>query len=118
MEGGIIHESLDDLSLLDSLTILKEETIEAGDRTADQPAVWTLATFSAPDEQASEIADELAEVIKEGPWYVDFSTAEEKFVVFSGRIFRYPRGDESGRELAADFARSAGVPPSQIDWPE
>ena len=40
------------------------------------------------------------------------------FVVFSGRIFRYRRGDETERAKVADYARSVGVPEQQLDWAE
>lgn len=51
-------------------------------------------------------------------WYCDFRSDEETFVVFSGRIFQYRRGDRSGRFEAEAHARSVGVPETQIDWPD
>ena len=51
-------------------------------------------------------------------WYCDFRSATETYVVFSQRVFRYPRGDAPGREEAEAHARSVGVPESQLDWPE
>ena len=55
---------------------------------------------------------------REGGWYCDFRTEAETFVVFAGRTFRYPRGDEAGRGAAVNYARSVGVPEEQLDWPE
>jgi hypothetical protein len=40
------------------------------------------------------------------------------FVVFAGRIFRYPCGDASGRAEAAAYGRGVGVPEDQLDWPQ
>jgi hypothetical protein len=37
-------------------------------------------------------------------------------VVFAGKIFRFPRGDEAGRAEAAAYGRSVGVPDHQLDW--
>ena len=51
-------------------------------------------------------------------WYCDFRSPTETFVVFSERVFRYPRGDTVGRSEAEAHARSVGVPESQLDWPE
>jgi len=48
----------------------------------------------------------------------DFRTTDETFVVFSGRIFHYPRGDRLRRSEAEDYGRSVGVPEAQLDWPE
>ena len=38
------------------------------------------------------------------------------FVVFGGRRFRYALGDEAAKAEAERYARSIGVPESQIDW--
>ena len=50
-------------------------------------------------------------------WYVDLHTADESFVVFASRVFRYARGDAAGRAAAESHARANGVPDAQIDWP-
>jgi hypothetical protein len=42
---------------------------------------------------------------------------DETFVVFSGRIFRYRRGDQTARTAVEAHARSVGVPESELDWP-
>jgi len=34
----------------------------------------------------------------------------ETFVVYAGRVFRYPSGDKAGRAEAEDYGRSVGVP--------
>jgi hypothetical protein len=39
-------------------------------------------------------------------------------VVFSGRIFRYRRGDKSERAKVEEHARAVGVPDEQLDWAE
>jgi hypothetical protein len=84
-----------------------------------QPKIWTFIEFSVLDDQAPTLADELAAVLDEEPgWYCDFRTEHETFVVFGGRIFRYARGDPSGRAAAAAHARTVGVPEAQIDWTE
>ena len=68
---------------------------------------------------AEELADALAGVLDPAPgWYCDFRTKTETFVVRSGRVFRYRRRDNAGRERAVMFARSIGIPESQIDWPD
>ena len=101
------------------MTVTKVSRIEAGDASCGQPRLWTFIQFELPDDNAPVWAQQLVDALdpKHG-WYCDFNTASEKFVVFSGRIFRYPRGDLRGRAEAADHARSVGVPEHQLDWPE
>jgi hypothetical protein len=85
--------------------------------TGAQPETWTLMEFRAPREEAERLAEALAGcLLAEGGWYTDFHTPDESFVVFADRIFRYPRGDTAGRAEAERYARSVGVPESQLDW--
>jgi len=83
-----------------------------------QPATWTLIDYTCPDEHIDAFAGQLAGALAEGPWYADFSTDTTKYVVFAGRVFRYPRHDQPGRAAALAHARAADVPEAQLDWPE
>ena len=38
------------------------------------------------------------------------------YVVFARRVFRYPLGVAARREEVEAYARSLGVPESQLDW--
>jgi hypothetical protein len=85
---------------------------------AGQPVAWTFFDFEADDDDAARLADALERVLEmQGGWYCDFRSDTETFVVFAGRTFRYPRGDERGRAAAADYGRSVGVSEEQLDWP-
>jgi len=57
-------------------------------------------------------------VLDDSGWYVDFRSADETFVVFAGRVFRYRRRDKRRRAEAEAYARARGVPQAQLDWPE
>ncbi|BBH69612.1 hypothetical protein ACTI_62970 [Actinoplanes sp. OR16] len=82
-----------------------------------QPGVWTLIDVSAPDDIAGSLAEALSGALAaEGGWYADFRVAGEHVVVFAGRIFRYPIGDDAGRQQAVDYGLSVGVPADQLDW--
>jgi len=84
-----------------------------------QPRVWTFIGFELDDADAQHVADVLSEVLEDGaPWYCNFSTAEEMWVVFAGKRFRYPLGDAEGRSAAREYARQRGVPDPQLDWDE
>jgi hypothetical protein len=84
-----------------------------------QPDVWTLLDVEGPDDVADELASTLAAALIEGQgWYADFRVGTEHVVVFPGRVFRYPVGDQAGRDEAVEYGRSAGVPAHQLDWGE
>ncbi|MFF0452817.1 hypothetical protein [Nocardia africana] len=51
-----------------------------------------------------------------GPWYVEFHTRAETFVVFRDQVFRFPRGDDDGHAAARAYGRSLGIPDHQLDW--
>ena len=48
---------------------------------------------------------------------MNFQSPGESFIVFPGRIFRYPRGDASGRADAQAYGRRLAIPDPQLDWP-
>src|SRR3954451_4877524 len=86
-------------------------------RVAGIPERWTLLRFDVADATAASFAEALAGVLDEPGWYADLHTVDESFVVFAGRVFRYPLGDREGRAAAEAHAREHGVPEPQIDWP-
>ena len=84
--------------------------------TESQPAIWTVLDFEAGETDARELAEAFAGALAEPGWYVNFQSPAESFVVFPGRIFRYPRGDETGRAEAQECGRQLGIPEPQLDW--
>ena len=120
-DGTLIAESL---RLGAPLSGLALEVTEICRRSFDglpaaQPGTWTFIQFTIDDDMATRFATTLADALDDtGGWYCDFRTSSETFVVFPGRVFRYPRGDADRRAAAADHARSIGIPEDQIDWPE
>ena len=101
------------------LVVRKIRRAAQGDAVVGQPELWTLIEFEADEADASALATGFSDVLDQpGGWYVDFRTPAETFVVYAGRIFRYPRGDASKRGEAAAYGRTVGVPEDQLDWPE
>lgn len=120
IEGTVIAESIRVGATLDGVRLITRSIrrAAAGDAAAGQPELWTLIEFEADEPAAEGLAGALAGVLeKKHGWYADFRTPTETFVVYSGRIFRYPRGDSAGRAEAADYGRSVGVPEHELDWP-
>jgi hypothetical protein len=59
--------------------------------------------------KADHANDHVAGVLDEPGWYADFRSAADAFVVFPGRIFRYPRAGDVGRAETQAHGR-------QLDW--
>jgi hypothetical protein len=119
--GNLLGESVRVGACLEgvALKVSKVYRVDAGDEAAGQPRTWTFIEFEVPDHEAERLAKGLSEVLDPAHgWYCDFRTPEETFVVFSGREFRYRRGDRTARAEVEDYARSVGVPESQLDWRE
>jgi hypothetical protein len=121
LAGGLIAESLRIGAVMEDvvLTVRKISRADVGDVDAGQPLTWTFIDFEAADADAERLAEMLSRSLElKCGWYCDFRTADETFVVFADHIFRYNRGDLAGRAAAEQHGRSAGVPESQLDWPE
>jgi len=119
--GTLIAESLRVGSTLQGVRMAIDTIVRAdcGDETAGQPRTWTLLEFRVDVDGLDTWAEKLSELLDDRlGWYCDFRTRDETFVVFSRKVFRYPRGDRTGRARAAEHARSVGVPEAQLDWPE
>jgi hypothetical protein len=116
--GVLLGESLrlDAVLDADGLRVKRLWRTAAGDPEAGQPSVWTFIEFEV-ESDATAAAASLRDVLDEtGGWYCSFGSVDEMIVVFSGRVFRYPRGETSGRQEAEAYARSVGVPDAQLDW--
>lgn len=119
IQGTLIAESLRVGTVLDDLklTVRTISRYRAGGTTPDQPEIWTTLDFVAEEAQADELAEAFSDVLDQPGWYVNFESPAENFVVFPGRIFRYPRGDATGRAVAQAYGRQLAIPEPQLDWP-
>lgn len=78
--------------------------------------VWTLIDFDVGDDEAAQFSEAVSRAIEPFGWYANLQSARESFVIFTGRVFRYARGDRGGRAAAQGYARAHGTPDSQLDW--
>jgi hypothetical protein len=118
IEGTLIMESLRVGTSLEDLrlAVRKISRYRARGTTADQPDIWTVLDFEADEAEAAGLAQAFADALGDGPWYVNFQSPAESFVMFPGRIFRYPRGDAAGRAEAQAYGRRLAIPEPQLDW--
>ncbi len=120
--GTLIAESMRVGSVLEGVDADREQDLarrrrRCRCRSAAHVDVPRVRGF--PTRVSSALANALENVLLDvGGWYCDFRNAQESFVVFAGRTFRYPRGDRSGRAQAEEHGRSVGVPAAQLDWPD
>ncbi|SEF80417.1 hypothetical protein SAMN05216223_10282 [Actinacidiphila yanglinensis] len=119
LTGVLIAESLRVGGVFEGvpLEVTGMRRIEVPAPAGGQPGRWTLLDFRAPEDAAEPLAAALAGCLAPtGGWYVNYSTGAEAFVVFAGRVFRYPRGDAAARAEVEEYARGVGVPEAQLDW--
>ena len=121
IRGYIIVEGMRVGACLDGLPLqlVKIERYEMQSTAPTQPRVWTTVEFGFDQADAKRVAAALAALISaEGGWYTNFTIDEEVWVIFADRIIRYHRGDGKRRAEVEEYARSVGVPDSQLDWDE
>ena len=118
IRGAILAESLKPGTGFDGhgMRITRCARYEVTGAADYQPPIWTLIEFEAPASVSGALAGELADSLLSPGWYANWNGDKEATVVFPGRIFRYPRGDQAGREQAQAHGRSVGVPEPQLDW--
>jgi hypothetical protein len=116
LHGMIIEESLEDMSILDGLTVTKTEIEKIDNAVEGQPSTWTMHSFEIGEAEAADFAEKLSKSLKQGKWYVDFKSDKEFYVVFASKVTHYMLGDKTGKQQAVDYARSVGIPESQLDW--
>jgi hypothetical protein len=117
-EGVLILESLrvgTELSAI-PMVVRKISRYDVSTASTDQPPVWSVLEFEVADGQAEALAKEFAAALDAPGWYADFHDDKEIFVVFPGRVFRYPRGDAAARAEAQAFGRELSIPEPQLDW--
>ena len=116
--GLIIKESLADTSILSRLSIEKEESWDIDNAVNGQAKHWHVVHVQLGEDHVGEVAEDLSQSLKNGPWYVDLSDGKSVYVVFPRRVFLYEKGNTEERKRAEDFGRAIGIPESQLDWKE
>jgi hypothetical protein len=118
IRGAILAESLKPGAGFDGrgMRVIRCSRYEVSGAADYQPLIWTLIEFEAPATTSDALASELADSLLSPGWYANWNSATDATVVFPGKIFHYPRGDQVGREKAQAHGRSVGVPEPQLDW--
>jgi hypothetical protein len=117
-DGVLIVESLRAGATLEGIPLLvnKLDRVAVTGASAAQPSLWTILGFAVEDQHVEALAEKLQDVLDKPGWYADFHNADEIFVVFPGKVFRYPRGDQAARAEAQEHGRALAIPEPQLDW--
>jgi hypothetical protein len=115
-KGILIRESLKDISVFNDLTIKKEEILKPENILHFQPKEWTAVHFEIENDIAILIP-KLCKALKER-WYINISSDDKIYILFSKKTFCYEKGNTTKRNIVREYAIRAGVPKTQIDWPE
>ena len=124
LKGTIILESLRENASISGFQFVVREIGRGRPKLSPQqvaagfPSVWSAMEFELGEEMAENLAKSLSHALNPIGWYANFSSQGETFIVYPGRIFRYPRGDPAGRAAAQAFGRTLGIPEHQLDWSE
>ena len=117
LTGLLLLQSLRDEQVPESLTILKMEMWVIDEPADFQSERWIAVTFEGDAAQADAIAEEISRRMKPR-WYADFTTDEHVYVIFTDKVFKYPKGDRVRRAETQAYAVAVGVPETQLDWGE
>lgn len=119
IRGTLIAESIKPESSLkgNPITLIEIYREVATNASKDQPRIWTVIDFESSG-SAESLADALAQVMNDVPipWYCNFTSDDEMFVIYPKRVFRYKVGNSAGRIEAQEYGKFIGVPASQLDW--
>lgn len=114
--GTIILESLISDSVLNFVEVKARETADLTDALADQPKQVTVITFEIGDDMASTVVEEISKNLKSGHWYGDVAHEFDKYVIFPNKVFHFMPKETDKRQKAFEYAKSLGIPESQIDF--
>ena len=114
--GTVIAESLHDESVLNFVDDVKREHAQMIDALPDQAKTVSIITFAVREELAGAVVDELSRLIKPSHWYADVKHEFDVYVIFPNKIFRFMPKEADKRQKAVDYAKTLGIPESQIDF--
>lgn len=126
-KGGIIEESLEDISILSKFKIV-ETVVTDDENPADR---WHIHNVEATEDQF----EELSKVIKLRGWYAHFwsnnlyviKNAKKPLfpdkndniyviAVFRDKVFHFNYEDKASWQPAIDYGLSVGIPLEQLDF--
>ena len=117
-QGVIIEESLADKTVLNKVKIISTKIEKVTDQHRTPWLLqWTLHTVEVAEDQAREIAEEIAQSLDpEHAWYADFKNDACHYIIFRDKIFRADRKSKEQYDDAKRYGISLGIPEYQVDF--
>ncbi|HEY4501962.1 MAG TPA: hypothetical protein VJJ20_02750 [Candidatus Paceibacterota bacterium] len=116
LQGILIKESLEDVSVIESLSVTDTKVVTIDNPAEGQSPTWTLVYFEVSQQQVEEVAAKLSKALAPGKWFIDIKSDTDVYVVFLNKVFHYKKGDMIVKQAAIDHALSIGIPESQLGW--
>lgn len=117
--GVIIKESLDDISVLNSVKIL-ETKVERVTKEHQTPWLeqWALHTVEIPEEKTDEVAEKISKSFdKQHPnWYADYKNDKYHYIIYANKIFKVDLNKPALYREAKQYGISLGIPEYQVDF--
>jgi len=117
-KGVVIEESLEDRSILQTLTITKTK-VEAvtADHKTPWLIQWALHTVTIPEGKAESVAEEVSRSLeREHGWYADFKNDRTHFIIFRNKVFKVDRSKPEQYKPVVEHGLSLGIPDYQLDF--
>jgi len=117
-KGILIEESLEDKSILKTLTILGT-TIEKVTTENNTPWLkkWTLHAIEVTENHAMLTAEKISRALdKNHPWYADYKNDEYHFIIFKKKIFVVDLKKKEEYGEVKKYGLSQGIAESQLDF--
>jgi len=117
-QGVIIEESLADKTVLGKVKIISTKIEKvANEHHTPWLSQWTLHTVEVAEDQAQEIAEEIARSLDpEHAWYADFKNDAYHYIIFRDKIFHADRKSKEQYDEAKRYGISLGIPEYQVDF--
>jgi hypothetical protein len=116
--GTIIEESLEEVSVLKKVKILKTK-IEKVVKEHKTPWIeqWTMHAVEISKAEVEEIADQISKSLdSEHDWYADFKNDLVHYIIFKNKVFKINRQSKEGYDKATKYGISLGIPDYQVDF--
>jgi len=116
--GVIIEESLENKDILKKVKILKTK-VEQVTEKHKTPWInqWTLHTVEIPENQADEVAKDLAKSLdSEHHWYADFKNNKFHYIIFRNKVFKVDRKKPEQYSEVTKYGLALGIPDYQLDF--
>jgi len=112
-KGVIIEESLEDMSLLDMISV--EGTVKEYLEEEAKRGKMTLHRFFLDEKRKSEFVRRAKKAVRKG-WYIHICRFGTMIVIFRDRSFQFTKNNTDIIRKAEEYGKSMGILPVQMGF--